>query len=346
MDPELVRTQDAPLVQDEGALDAELQEQFLSLVGEKLAATEIIFRQFLESDVPFIRQANDYIASSGGKRIRPALLLLTSRLLGQDGEEEITYAAVIEFIHTASLVHDDIIDHALLRRGNASVNELWGNSRTVLLGDWIYTTAMKMALRHDSLQVVRKLCSATLKMTEGELLTLERLGARDVGVDEYFSIIDRKTACLFAAAASIPALIPPAKPDAEAALHRYGAALGRCFQLVDDLLDFTATQDELGKPVLSDLKEGKLTLPLILLLPRIDIARRRKIDRVLEDRSFDRVSPSEILEIVHGEGTLDEVSEMASAHAEEACRELSFFPASPARAALEYAPSFILKRRS
>ena len=346
MDPELVRTQDAPLVQDEGTLDVELQEQFLSLVGEKLAATEVIFRQFLESDVPFISQATDYIASSGGKRIRPALLLLTSRLLGQDGEEEVTYAAVIEFIHTASLVHDDIIDHALLRRGNASVNELWGNSRTVLLGDWIYTTAMKMALRHDSLQVVRKLCSATLKMTEGELLTLERLGASDVGVDEYFSIIDRKTAYLFAVAASIPALIPPAKPEAEEALHRYGAALGRCFQLVDDLLDFTATQDELGKPVLSDLKEGKLTLPLILLLPRIDIARRRKIDRVLEDRSFERVALSEILDIVHAEGTLDEVSEMASVQAEKARRELSFFPSSPAREALEYAPSFILKRRS
>lgn len=346
MDPELMQAQDASLVRDDSSLDAELQEQFLSLVAEKLAATEVIFREFLASDVPFVNQANDYIASSGGKRIRPALLLLTSRLLELDGDEEITYAAVIEFIHTASLVHDDIIDHALLRRGNASVNELWGNSRTVLLGDWIYTTAMKMALRHDSLEVVRKLCSATLKMTEGELLTLERLGARDVGVDEYFSIIDRKTAHLFAAAASIPALIPPAKPDAEAALHRYGAALGRCFQLVDDLLDFTATQDELGKPVLSDLKEGKLTLPLILLLPRIDLARRRQIDRVLEDRSFERVAPSEILDIVHAEGTLEEVSEMASEQAAKARRELEFFPANPARDALEYAPSFVLKRRA
>ena len=346
MDPELVQAQGTSLLADDAVLEAELQEQFLSLVGDKLAATEVIFRRFLDSDVPFISQANDYIASSGGKRIRPALLLLSSRMLGQDGDEEITYAAVIEFIHTASLVHDDIIDHSLLRRGNASVNELWGNSRTVLLGDWIYTTAMKMALRHDSLQVVRKLCSATLKMTEGELLTLERLGARDVGVDEYFSIIERKTAHLFAAAASIPALIPPAKPEAEQALHSYGSNLGRCFQLVDDLLDFTATEDEVGKPVLSDLKEGKLTLPLILLLPRIDISRRRKIDQVLEDRCFDRVAQSEILDIVHEEGTLEEVSEMAEKAANAARRELGFFPANAARDALEYAPAFVLKRRS
>ena len=160
-------------------------------------------------------------------------------ILDLDGEEEVTYAAVIEFIHTASLVHDDIIDHALLRRGRTSVNQLWGNSRPVLLGDWIYTTAMKMALRHDSLEVIRRLCSATLRMTEGELLTLERLGSSTVGVDEYFQIIERKTADLFAAAASIPALIPPANPNASAALHRYGAALGRCFQLVDDMLDFS-----------------------------------------------------------------------------------------------------------
>ena len=347
MDPEVAQAPESTLVLPDEALAAELQEQFLALVADKLDATELIFRQFLESDVPFIHNACDYIGSSGGKRIRPALLLLTSRLLGRDGEEEITYAAVIEFIHTASLVHDDIIDHALLRRGHASVNELWGNSRTVLLGDWIYTTAMKMALRHDRLEIIRQLCSATLKMIEGELLTLERLGSIDVGVDEYFRIIHRKTAHLFAAAASIPALIRPAKAEAETrALYQYGAALGRCFQLVDDLLDFTASEDELGKPVLSDLKEGKLTLPLILLLPRIDSTQRGLIEAVLEDRSFDRVSAADILQLVESQGTLEEVEEMAKEAAEEACREISIFPDVAARQALEFAPLFVLRRRS
>lgn len=346
MDPELAQAQGVGLAEPARDQQAELQSQFLSLVADKLEATEVIFARALASDVPFIESAGDYVTSSGGKRIRPALLLLTARLLGLDGEEEITYAAVIEFIHTASLVHDDIIDHALLRRGHASVNELWGNSRTVLLGDWIYTTAMKMALRHDSLEVIRRLCSATLQMTEGELLTLERLGSSTVTVEEYFGIIERKTAHLFAAAASIPALILPAKPESEAALHRYGAALGRCFQLVDDLLDFTASEDELGKPVLSDLKGGKLTLPLILLLPRIGLDKRDWIERVLEDRGFDRVAPSQILDLVASEGTLEEVGQMAREAAADAQRELDVFPDVPARAALEYAPAFVLRRRS
>ena len=324
---------------------ASLQQQFLALVDDKLEATEVVFRRYLESDVPFIDSAGDYIASSGGKRVRPALLLLASRLLGHDGEEEITYAAVIEFIHTASLVHDDIIDHATLRRGAASVNELWGNSRTVLLGDWIYTTAMKMALVHNNLEVIRRLCEATLKMIEGELWTLERLGSIDISVEEYFEITERKTAHLFAAAASIPSLIAPSSNGAGAALHTYGRQLGTCFQLVDDLLDFTASEDELGKPVLTDLREGKLTLPLILVLNRSGAKEKGLVEKVLEDRSFDRVGPDQILELVHSAGTLDEVEAMARARAEEARRVLDIFPAVPARFALEYAPEYILRRR-
>jgi octaprenyl-diphosphate synthase len=200
-----------------------LQEQFLDLVADKLDATELIFRRYLESDVPFIDEACAYMATSGGKRVRPALLLLTSRLLGHDGDDEVTYAAVIELIHTASLIHDDIIDHAQLRRGTATVNHLWGNSRPVLLGDWMYTTAMNMALEHNNLEVIRRLCGATLKMVEGELLTLERLGSVDVSVEEYFQIIERKTAHLFAAACSIPTLIGPTLPGSERALSNYAA---------------------------------------------------------------------------------------------------------------------------
>jgi octaprenyl-diphosphate synthase len=320
--------------------------RFLELVADKLHATEEVFRAHLASDVPFIHRAGEYLAASGGKRVRPALLLLSARLLGHDGREEVTYAAVVEFIHTATLIHDDVLDHATLRRGQPTPNHLWGNNQTVLLGDWIYTTAMRMALAHGQLEVVQRLCAATLKMTEGELIALARLGAPDLTVEEYFEIVDRKTAHLFAAACAIPSLIPPARPEAGNVLSRYGRALGTCFQLVDDLLDFTAREEELGKPVLSDLREGKLTLPLILLLPRIGPERRRLVAQVLEDRAFARVEPQQVLELVAAEGTLDEVRELAASYASEAKRELAFFPPGDARDALEFAPDFVLNRRS
>lgn len=319
---------------------------FLALVADKLAASEEVFRENLGSDVPFIDQAGRYLATGGGKRVRPALLLLVSRMLGHDGDAEVTYAATIEFIHTATLVHDDIIDHASLRRGRTTVNRLWGNHLTVLLGDWIYTTAMRMALSHGHLEVVERLCSATLKMVEGELLALERLGDPKLTEREYFDVIERKTAYLFAAACSIPSLIPPAHPEAGDLLATYGRNLGICFQLVDDLLDFTAREEELGKPVLSDLKEGKLTLPLILLLPRVSRQERLKVEQVLEDRAFERVDPREILEMVERQGTLAEVRDLARRYAGRARQALEVFPPGAARQALELAPDFVLHRRS
>jgi octaprenyl-diphosphate synthase len=335
-----------PSALEERAARAAEASRFVDLVAGKLLATEEIFRHHLGSDVPFIQKAGEYISRGGGKRVRPALLLLAARLLGHDGEEEITYAAVVELIHTATLIHDDVIDHAALRRGQTTLNHLWGNNLTVLLGDWIYTKAMQMALSHGQIEVIQRLCNATLKMTEGELLALQRLGAPDVTVEEYFEIIDRKTAHLFAAACSTPALIRPHRPEAGQVLACYGRALGTCFQLVDDLLDFTARESELGKPVLSDLKEGKLTLPLILLLPRVQPAQRRRIERVLEDRGFGRVSPQEILDLVHSEGTVEEVTALAEEFATMAKRELELFPPSDAREALEFAPDFVLHRRS
>lgn len=321
-------------------------ERFLRLIEDKLLATEEIFHRSLATDVPFIRDAGQYIFQGGGKRVRPALLLLSAKLLGHDSEEETTYGAVVELIHTATLVHDDIIDHSTLRRGQKTPNHLWGNSRTVLLGDWLYTTAMRLALEHDNLAVIKTLVAATLRMTEGELLTLERLGRVDVTVDEYFQVIERKTAALFGAACFLPSLIEPVDERAGAALRRYGEALGICYQLVDDLLDFTADQSELGKPVLSDLKEGKLTLPLILLLPRIGEPQRGWIQTVLEDRAFRRVDAERILSLVESEGTVEEVGELAERKAAEARRHLDDLPLGVAREALEFAPDFVLQRRN
>ncbi len=316
-------TQPTPLARKAAPSAALLGQRMLSLVGDKLMATEALFRRELSSDVPFIADAGRYISEGGGKRVRPALLLLCARLLGHDSAEEVTYAAVVEFIHSATLIHDDIIDLAPLRRGRPTAQTLWGNHKTVLLGDWIYTKAMQLALEHGRVEVIRRLCAATLAMTEGELLVLDRLGAPDLSRDEYYQIIDRKTALLFAAACSIPSLIEPVRPEAGAALERFGRQLGLCFQVVDDLLDFTARESDLGKPVLSDLREGKLTLPLLLLLPRVPAGDRTKVETVLADRAFERVAAEEILELVAREGTLAEAESLAEAHAEAARRELA-----------------------
>ena len=183
-------------------------------------------------------------------------------------------------------------------------------------------------------------------MTEGELLALDRLGALDLGREEYLEILDRKTARLFAASASLPALMRPARPETFEALEGYGRALGLCFQLVDDLLDYTAKAEDLGKPVLADLREGKLTLPLLLAIPRIDAADRRKIAWVLEDRAFERAQPEEILAIVEAQGTLEETSALAEGYAAEAKAALAGFPESEARVALELAPDYVLHRRA
>lgn len=321
-------------------------QTLLAPIADKLEATEAEFERLLGSDVPFVRDAGAYLFASGGKRVRPAMLLLCARALGHDSDEEVHYAAVVELIHTATLIHDDIIDHADIRRGRETLNRVWGNSLTVLLGDWLYATAMESALRHDNIEVIRSLCTATRRMTEGEMMGLARLGAIDLTFEEYMEILDRKTAQLFAAACSIPTLIEPADAKSHEALFRYGHSLGVCFQLVDDMLDFTADRSELGKPVLSDLKEGRLTLPLILALPRIPAERRAQVEAVLHDRAFDRVSAQEILEIVQREGTIDEVSELAERYSAMAREQLAVLPSCDAKNVLEFAPDFVLHRRS
>jgi len=274
---------------------------------------------------PLHHETGEYVLSGGGKRMRPALLPALRPAARLRLREEVTYAAVVEFIHTATLVHDDIIDHADLRRGQRTVHSIWGTNRTVLFGDWLYTTAMQRALAHGNLRVLDLLCDATLRMTEGELLVLQRLGDPGLGEAEYFDIIERKTARLFAAACSVPALMAPAREEACAALGRFGRSLGLCFQLVDDLLDYTASESELGKPVLSDLREGKLTLPLLRALrgclrragPRRRGARGPRLP-AHGPRGDPRAGPAR--------GYPRGATELAQRHADDALSALSVFP--------------------
>jgi octaprenyl-diphosphate synthase len=284
------------------------------------------------------------VQEGGGKRIRPALLLLACRLCNYRGERAILLASVVEFIHTATLLHDDIIDEATVRRGRRSVNSRWGNDITVLLGDFLYTKSMAMALSQDNLRILRLLSDVTLRMIEGEILEIERNGDLAVRAEDHLDIMRRKTADLFAACMRIGAVLGEVGEERERALTSYGTNLGLCFQMVDDLLDFTAEEKTLGKPVANDLREGKLTLPMIFLLRRAGADVAPKVRAVLEDRGFERVPREEIVRLVREHGALEEARELAAQYAERARRDLQAFDRSPYREALEALPDFILSR--
>ena len=240
--------------------------QMFEPVRADLDAVEREFERQVQSQVGVIPEIGRYIQKSGGKRVRPAVLLMAARLCGYSGPRAILNAAVVEFIHTATLVHDDIIDDAEVRRGQKAVHSRWGNDVTVLAGDFLYIKSMAMALTQDTLDVVRLLCDVTLRMIEGEIYQLTKNGVVDISEDEHFEIIRRKTAYLFGGCAEIGGMLGEAGPARENELREYGFNLGVMFQLVDDLLDFTGESDTLGKPIGGDLREGKMTLPMIHLL--------------------------------------------------------------------------------
>jgi octaprenyl-diphosphate synthase len=319
-------------------------KDIVRLVDDDLARVEAVFAEQVLSDVPLVSEIGRYIQEGGGKRVRPALLLLASRLCGYGGERAVTLASTVEFIHTASLLHDDIIDEATVRRGRRSVNSRWGNDITVLLGDFLYTKSMAMALSQDNLKILRLLSDVTLRLIEGEILEIERNAKIEVTAEEHLDIIRRKTADLFAACTRIGAILGDVPPGREEALASYGLNLGLCFQMVDDLLDFTAEEKTLGKPVANDLREGKITLPMIYLLRRGGEDAAEKVRTVLEDRAFSRVTREDLVRMARECGALDEARDLAEGYAAAARRDLLAFEASEYREALEALPGFILAR--
>jgi len=319
-------------------------KEIVQLVDDDLALVEALFAEQIRSDVRLVGEIGRYIQEGGGKRVRPALLLLAARLAGYRGERAVVLASTVEFIHTASLLHDDIIDEATVRRGRRSVNDRWGNDITVLLGDFLYTKSMAMALSQDNLRILRLLSDVTLRLIEGEILEIERNGNIEVTEEDHLDIIRKKTADLFAACTHIGAILGEVGEGRERALASYGLNLGICFQMVDDLLDFTSEEETLGKPVATDLREGKVTLPMIFLLRRAGPAAAEKVSAVLADRAFSRVSRDEIVRMARDCGALDDARAMAGRFAEAARRDLLAFEPSPYRDALEALPGFILAR--
>ena len=319
-------------------------KEIVQLVEDDLVRVEALFEEEMRSDVPLVSEIARYVRDGGGKRIRPALLLLACRLCGYRGDRAVLLAGVVEFIHSATLLHDDIIDGATVRRGRRSVNSRWGNDITVLLGDFLYTKAMAMALSQDNLRILRLLSDVTLRMIEGQLLEIEHDRDLDVTADEHVDIMRRKTADLFSACTRIGAMLAGLGDEKEQALARYGLNLGICFQMIDDLLDFTATEEVLGKPVASDLRDGKLTLPAVFLVARGGASAREKVAAVLEDRGFERVSREELVRLAWESGAIDEARRLAADYARRALGDLAPFERSTYREALAYLPEFLLAR--
>ena len=280
-------------------------KRIFDLVSPELELVELEFERQARSNIQVIAYIGDYLRRSGGKRVRPALTILSTYAAGGDGSSQgsIRMATVMEFLHTATLVHDDVIDKAETRRNRPSINKEFGNQSAVLMGDWLYMSAFETSLAERSLAILDILTAVTRKMTEGELLQLTLLGRMDVSEEQYFDVLARKTAYLFSACCEIGALLGKAKPDVQNMLRDYGMNLGIAFQLIDDLLDFTSTEDVLGKPAGADLLEGKVSLPLIFLLQRKPEL-RAVLQTVMSAARYESISRAELLSALEETGAM------------------------------------------
>lgn len=319
--------------------------EFFHPVKPRLEMVDQFVQREMEKALPMVREVGGYVLGSGGKRIRPALVLLISRMLGYEGDRDVRYGSVVELIHTATLIHDDIIDGSDLRRGKPTANRRWNNEITVLVGDWLYSRSMDLCLEYGDVDVMRRLNAATVRMTEGEILSASVRGRVDVSETTYMDITQRKTAELFAAACCLPSLFEPSLNRFEGHLHRFGINLGLCFQLIDDVLDFTSAREELGKPVMADLREGRATLPIIRLLEKADRETREKVAEVARSRTFGAMREEELLDRINQSGVLEEVRRHAASLADQAVEVALFLPESPEREALIGATHLLLDRK-
>ena len=320
-------------------------KRIFDLITPELLLVEEEFERQARSNIQVIAYMGEYLRRSGGKRVRPALTILSNYAAGGDGSDRssIRMATVMEFLHTATLVHDDVIDKAEVRRNRPSINSEFGNQTAVLMGDWLYMSAFETSLAERSLPLLDILTAVTRKMTEGELLQLTLLGRTDISEEQYFDVIARKTAHLFSACCEIGALLGGADAATQGRLRDYGMNLGTAFQLVDDLLDFTGTEQSLGKPAGADLIEGKISLPLIFLLqshPEL----RADVQTVIADQRYDGVPRTRLIEALEETGALQLAKQRAVEYAEAARAALDGLTDSPHTRALATIPTYIVER--
>jgi octaprenyl-diphosphate synthase len=318
--------------------------QLFEPIRDDLKAVEREFERHVQSQVSVIPEIGNYVKDGGGKRIRPAVLLMAARMAGYTGEKAVLYASVIEFIHSATLVHDDIIDEAQLRRGRDAAHMRWGNHLTVLFGDFLYLKSMSLALSVDNLELIRLLCDVTLKIVEGEIYQLTKKGAVDLTEDEHFDIVRRKTAVLFAGSAQIGGMLGSITKEQREALWEYGFSIGVAFQLIDDLLDFTGEEEALGKPVGGDLREGKLTLPVVHLLSKGDPRARSLVEKIVGEEKASVDDWRELRALLAQSRSIDYARSTAVEFVERAKRALRAFPPGASREALLFLPDYVLSR--
>jgi octaprenyl-diphosphate synthase len=326
------------------SLEQALKERVRALVGEDLVAVEEEIRRELESPVGLIREMGGYIASAGGKRLRPMLLLLASRLAGYRGPRSIRLACVVELLHTATLIHDDVVDQAPLRRGRPSANAEWGDDASVLVGDHLYAKSFAMLVRDNDTAVMETLARATVSMTEAEVFQLERKRLGVTTEADYVRIITQKTASFISACCRIGALLGTLDQDQVAALTRYGLHVGVAFQISDDSLDFVADQDRLGKAIGADLREGKRTLPLIAMLERASAADGDRVRSLLTRRSLEPGEIEELRQLVLVHDGVEYARERAFTYATSAKTDLEVFAPSEERETLALIADFVVER--
>ena len=314
-------------------------------IQDELGQVEESLKHIGRSPNPLIAEVNAYLFQKSGKRIRPALLNLCSKLAGYQGPEHIFWSALVEVIHTASLVHDDIIDNSAFRHGQDTVHAKWGPNITVLLGDFLYIQSIALALERKNYKIIDIIADATARMIEGELLEYYMSGKTDIAEHQHLDILDKKTASLFSAACEIGGVLGNTSPAFADKLREFGRYLGLSFQIIDDLLDYTADSATLGKPVLLDLQEGRITLPLIYSLAQSSAADRVELSRAVQHRGEETDFVKNVLGIVKTNGALDYAYGKAAFYSQRAKDILSEFPKSDSRNALDLLADFVLQRK-
>ena len=316
----------------------------LSLIADDMRAMDMVIAQRLTSDVPLVSQVAQYIIAAGGKRLRPALLLLTCGALGYSGEQRLNMAAVVEFIHTATLLHDDVVDESTLRRGRMTANEAFGNPASVLVGDFLYSRAFQMMVDAKDMRIMQTLAEATNVIAEGEVLQLMNMHDASLSEAGYLLVIRSKTAKLFEASARLAALLAKSSPAIEKSCADYGQALGTAFQVIDDVLDYDGDALEMGKNLGDDLREGKATLPLIIAMQRATPAERIVIEQAIITGGVDHMA--QIIQIVQKTGALTATRDAAAAEAQRALDALQNLPQNTYADALRQLASQLLDRRA
>lgn len=316
----------------------------LHIIGDELKSVEQQFIKDLESDVPLIRKVGEYVLSSGGKRVRPALLLLAARMCGYTGDKAVPLASVIEFIHTATLLHDDVVDSATLRRGLASANTLWGNEASVLVGDFLFSKSFSLMVAVGSLDILRVLSAATTIIAEGEVMQLLCTGELDLTEEQYIDVVRSKTAILMSAACEAGAILGAVTPGQQQALADFGMNLGIAFQLMDDTLDYIATEEEFGKSIGHDLEEGKITLPLIHTLRHCKDKERQVIAAVVEKDEMTVKEFRDVSALVKQYGGIDYAVSSAQRYIKNCTIHLEKFETGPVKSALLELADYVVTR--